>query len=243
MRSIRIIFRRELGAYFKSADGYIIAAAVLLVNGILFYTQALGPRGGARLSGEVLSKFFLWSSGMTMAAGVVLALRLIAKERASGSLMLLNTSPVRDGEIIVGKFLAALVFLSMVILASFYLPMLIKVNGKISMAHVVAGYAGMLLLGGACLAIGVFASAVASDQLIAAVVGGVIAAAMYFAYFLAREVTGPLGTVLAGIAIHHKHYWPFMRGIVHLKHVVYYLSVMYFFLLLATKTLEARRWR
>jgi len=243
MRAISIIFRRELGAYFKSADGYIIAAAVLLVNGILFYTQALGPRGGSRLSGDVLSKFFLWSSGMTMAAGIVLSLRLVARERQSGSLVLLNTSPVRDVEIVLGKFFAAFVFLSVVTLLSFYLPMLIKVNGKISYSHVLAGYCGMLLLGGACLAIGMFATAIAPDQLIAAVVGGVIAAALYFAYYLAREISGPLGSIFEGIAIHHSHYWPFMRGIVHLKHVVYYLAVMYFFLLLATKTMEARRWR
>jgi ABC-2 type transport system permease protein len=157
--------------------------------------------------------------------------------------MLLNTSPVRDGEIIVGKFLAAMVFLSAVTLLSFYLPLLVMVNGKVSLAHVIAGYTGLLLLGGACLAIGMFATAVASDQLLAAVVGGVIAGAMFFAYFLSKEVGAPLGGIFEGVALWHKHFWPFMRGIVHLKHVVYYLAVIYFFLLLAAKTLEARRWR
>jgi ABC-2 type transport system permease protein len=88
-----------------------------------------------------------------------------------------------------------------------------------------------------------FATAIAPDQLVAAVVGGVIAAALYFAYFLAKELDEPLRAIFENIGIWHKNFWPFMRGIVHLKHVFYYLAVVYFFLVLATKTLEARRWK
>ncbi|RMH39202.1 MAG: hypothetical protein D6689_17370 [Deltaproteobacteria bacterium] len=243
MRKAAIIYRRELGAYLKSPTGYIVSAAVLLIQGILFYTQALGPRGGARLSGEVLSHFFMWASGPTAVGALVLSLRLVAQERQTGSLVLLNTSPVREAEVVAGKFFAAFTFLAGATLLSFYLPMLILVNGKISLAHVVAGYSGLLLFGAACLAIGMFATAVAPDQLIAAVVGGILTAALYFAYYLAKEMSPPLRGVFEGIAIWHKHYWPFMRGIVHLQHVVYYLAIIYFFLVLATKTLEARRWR
>jgi ABC-2 type transport system permease protein len=243
MRAISIIFRREMGAYLKSPVGYIIIAAMLLMNGILFYTQALAPGKGTRLSGEVLSKFFMWSSGPTAIGALLLSLRLIAQERQSGSLVLLNTSPVREVEVILGKFFAAFVFLSVATLLSFYLPLLIMVNGKISFAHVLSGYTGLLLLGAACLAIGMFATAIAPDQLVAAVVGGVIAAALYFAYFLAKELDEPLRAIFENIGIWHKNFWPFMRGIVHLKHVFYYLAVVYFFLVLATKTLEARRWK
>ena len=243
MRATSIIFRREMAAYLKSPVGYLIAAAMLLVQGILFYTQALGPRGGSRLSGEVLAKFFMWSSGPTAVGALILSLRLIAQERQSGSLVLLNTSPVRDYEVVLGKFFAALTFLAAITLLSFYLPLLIKVNGKISMAHVIAGYSGLLLFGAACLAIGMFATAVSPDQLIAAVVGGVITATLFFAYFLAKELSDPLRGIFESIGLWHKNYWPFMRGIVHLKHIVYYLAIIYFFLVLATKTMEARRWR
>ncbi len=243
MRAISIIFRRELAAYFKSPMGYVIAAAALFIDGLLFYTRALGPKGGSRLSGEVLAQFFYVASGTTMIAAILLSMRLIAKERESGSMVLLNTSPVRDFEIVLGKFLSAFAFLSLITLLTFYMPYLVSVNGKVSFGHVVSGYTGLLLLGGATLAIGMFATAIAPDQLIAGVIGAVITVSLLLFYYLSQELTGNLRTIFENLAFHHKHYWPFMRGLVHAKHIVYHLAIMYFFLLLAAKTLEAKRWR
>jgi ABC-2 type transport system permease protein len=251
VRATSIIYRRELGAYLKSPMGYIIAACGLFLDGILFYAYAIGPhvlvKGGAsrgvRLSGEVLRDFFLYAGGVTMAMAILLSMRLVAQERQSGTLVLLNTSPVRDTEIILGKYLAALTFLASITLLTFYMPAMIMVRGKISMGHILVGYSGMVLLGGATLAIGMFATALAPDQLVAGVIGGSIAAVMYFLYFLAKSLTPPLQGIFEGLSIHHKHYFPFMDGILHLAHVVYYLAVIYFFLLLAIKTMEAKRWR
>jgi ABC-2 type transport system permease protein len=76
MRAISIIFKRELAAYLKSPMGYAIAAAALFIDGLLFYTRALGPKGGTRLSGEVLAQFFYVASGTTMVAAILLSMRL-----------------------------------------------------------------------------------------------------------------------------------------------------------------------
>ena len=91
--------------------GYIIAAVVLIVDGLLFNAFALG--GGEKLSSEVLTPFFYFSSGTTIIASVFISMRLFAEERQTGTLVLLTSSPVHDGEIVLGKFLSALVFLSL----------------------------------------------------------------------------------------------------------------------------------
>ena len=107
MSNVLLVARRELAGYFKTPSGYLIAAATLLVQGLLFNTRALGT--GARLSSDVLIDFLRDSSGTTTVASVLLAMRLFAEERQSGTLVLLYTSPIREHQIVLGKFLSAFV--------------------------------------------------------------------------------------------------------------------------------------
>jgi ABC-2 type transport system permease protein len=242
MHATSIIFRRELAAYLRSPVGYLVAAVGLLIVGILFQAQALG--GGAQLSADVLRKFFYNASGFVMVAGLVLAIRLVAEERQQHTIVLLNTSPVRDVEIVAGKFLSAFVFLAGMTMLTLYMPLLIKVNGKISIGEVVVGYLGLLLLGAASLAMGLFASALARQQLVAAAIGGVLLVFLIVMYPLAQKLDPPLRSVFEQLALHNLRFQGgFQQGVLNLKDVVYYLSVTYFFLLLATKTLEAKRWQ
>lgn len=242
MRATSIIYRKELGSYLRSPVGYLIAAAMLLVCGLLFQSQALGKE--AKLSAEVLSEFFRFCSGCTIGAAIALSIRLIAEERQQHTIVLLNTSPIRDAEIVAGKFLAALTFLAFIVLASFYMPMLIKVNGKITMSQVLVGYLGLILLGAAVLSIGLFASALAKQHLVAAAVALVLIVVMLQLYPLGIKLDEPLRGVLQDLDLWHKHFGlGFMKGILNLRDIVYYLAVSYFFLLLTTKTLEAKRWR
>jgi ABC-2 type transport system permease protein len=241
MRAISIIYRRELGHYFRSPVGWIIAATVLLIDGILFQTLALG---GEKLSAEVLEGFFYWGTGIPMFCGILLSFRLLSEERQNHSMVLLKTSPVRDVDIVLGKFFAALTFLALIMLISIYMPLLIKVNGKITWSQIIVGYLGLFLYGSAVLALGIFASSLTRQQIIAALLGVVILALMHLLWQLARVVDSPLKDVFQQLDIWWLHYQQsFQRGILNLKDVVYYLGVTYFFLLLATKTLEAKRWQ
>ena len=242
MATVSVIFRREFADYARSVLGYVVAAAVLLLAGLLFYAQALGPQAGQRLSGEVLAQFFYTMSGLVTIAAVVLSIRLIAEERQAGTLVLLSTSPVREWELVLGKFLAAFAFLGTITLVSFYLPLLVIVNGKVSLGQVFIGYLGLLLIGGACLAIGVFATSLTRHQLVAAVIGSAITGTMFLFWQLSLVLDPPLSRVFAGLAIHARHFQGFQVGILHVRDVVYYLAVTYFFLLLATKTMEVKRW-
>lgn len=242
MRAIGVIFRRELAAYLVSPLGYVVAATTLLVAGLLFYAEALGPAAGQRLSAEVLARFFFNTSGLVVVAAVALSIRLIAEERQTRSLTLLRTAPVTDWHIVLGKFFAAFIFLAGITLASLYMPLLILVNGKISAGQVAIGYLGLFLIGGAVLAIGMFATSLTRSYLLAAVIGAALTAAMFLLWPLARVVEPPLSDVFAGLALHAIHFSGFQNGVLHLRDVVYYLAVTYFFLLLATTVMEAKRW-
>jgi ABC-2 type transport system permease protein len=242
MRATSIIFRRELGHYFRSPLGWIIASVVLLIDGILF--QALSLNGPDKLSAQVLEQFFYWGTGIPMFCGILLSFRLLAEERQNHSMVLLKTSPVRDIDIVLGKFFAALTFLAIIIAISIYMPLLIKVNGKISWSQILVGYLGLFLYGAAILAIGLFASALTRQQIIAALIGVGIVAVLQLMFQLAKVVDSPLKDVFQQLDLWWIHYQNgFMRGLLNLKDVIYYLAVTYFFLLLAVKTLEAKRWQ
>jgi ABC-2 type transport system permease protein len=242
VRALSTIYRKELGSYLRSPVGYLIAAVMLLICGVLFQTQALGRT--PQLSAIVLSEFFRFCSGCTIGAAIALSIRLISEERQQHTIVLLNTSPVRDAEIVAGKFLAALTFLSLIVMASFYMPMLIKVNGKITMAQVLVGYLGLILLGASVLAIGMFASALTRYQLIAAAIALVIIVPLLSLYPLGLKLGQPMKGVFMSLDLWHEHFGlGFMKGIINLKDIVYYLAMTYFFLMLTTRTLEAKRWR
>jgi len=242
MGTVSVVFRREFAEYVRSVLGYVVAAAVLLLAGLLFYAQALGPAAGERLSGEVLARFFYTMSGLVAIAAVALSIRLIAEERQAGTLVLLSTSPVREWEVVLGKFLSAFAFLGTITLVSCYMPLLVMINGKVSLGQVLVGYLGLLLIGGACLAIGLFATSLTRYQLVAAVVASVLTGTMFLFWQLSLVLDPPLSRVFAGLAIHARHFQGFQVGTLHLRDVVYYLAVTYFFLLLATKTMEVKRW-
>jgi len=241
MRAISIIYRREIGAYLRSPFAWVIAALCLLVDGIFFQGWVMR---GEQLSAVVLERYFYFSSGVAMFAGVLLSFRLLAEERQTGSMVLLNTSPVRDSEIVIGKFLAAATFLLILLLLSIYMPLLIKVRGKITATQIVVGYLGLFLLGSATLSIGMFASALTRNQMIAAISAAAMVIILVFLFQFARALEGSVRDVLQELDMWWIHFQNgFMRGVLNLKDVVFYLAMTYFFLLLAVKTLEAKRWQ
>lgn len=240
MRAISIIYRRELGAYLRSPFGWVIAAILLLIDGMLFQGFAMS---GEKLSAIVLERYFNFASVIPLFGGVLLSFRLLSEERQNHSMVLLNTSPVRDSEIVLGKFFAALTFLTLLLLMSIYMPILIKVNGKITSAQVLVGYLGLVLMGAATLAVGLLGSATTRQQLIAAVVSAAMVGILCVIHFLADKVDAPIKDALNDIDLWMHFQNGFMKGVLNLKDVIYYLAVTYFFLLLSIKTLEAKRWQ
>ncbi|HXU01698.1 MAG TPA: ABC transporter permease [Polyangia bacterium] len=241
MSAVLLIARRELGGYFRSMTGYIIAALVLLIDGLLFNAFVLSA--GEMFSADVLSNFFYISFGTTVIASVFISMRLLAEERQTGTLVLLTSSPVHDWEIVIGKYLSALAFLAIITLATVYIPALILVNGKVSVGHLASGYLGLLLVGSATLAIGVFGSALARTQVLAAIISGVIVVSILIAHLVSRVTDRPLKDMFMALALYARHFPPFQSGAIHLRDVVYYVVVAYVALFAAIRVMEARRWK
>jgi ABC-2 type transport system permease protein len=241
MKPILLIARRELAAYLRTWTGYIIIAASLAVVGLLFNGWVLG--GADKRSADVVRGFFELMGGVTMIASPLIAMRLIAAEREGGTITLLYSSPIRDGEIVVGKFLSALAFLAILLLATIYMPMLVMVHGKVSWGHLFAGYLGLFLLGSASLAICTFGSALAKSQVLGAIVSACLMVAVVTIWWVARVSERPFSDIFNGLALWGLHFPPFQSGMVHSRDVIYYLAMTYVFLFAATRVVEARRWR
>lgn len=240
MSKTLLIAGRELGAYRRSWLGPIVIAATLLADGLFFYVMALTK---PMLSAEALGQFFFWAGGIGAVAAVFLSMRLVAEERQTGTITLLNTAPVSEWEIVLGKYLALLVVVVLMTALTCYMPLWLMVRGKVSVGHILVGYLGMVLYAGTVAAIGLFASTLTRSQIVAGVVGGVIAVALVLMWAVGKVVDPPLNQFFSALALHHYNFRPFMDGVLQLDKVVYYLAVTFFFLLAATKSMEARRWR
>ncbi|MBN1610510.1 MAG: ABC transporter permease [Polyangiaceae bacterium] len=240
MTKALLIARREMHAYLRSPLGGVVIAATLLIEGIYFYAEALTKKG---LSADVLTEFFYGFTAAEMIVPIVLTMRLIAEERQTGTFTLVNTAPVSEADVVVGKFLSAFSVIVIMTALSVYMPLLIFVNGKVSVGQIVVGYLGLLLLGSACVSLGLFASSLTRSQAVAAIVGAAITLAMILLWVVARATDPPLNEFFSALALHHENQKPFMQGSLQLGGVAYYLAVTYVFLLGAIKVLEARRWR
>jgi ABC-2 type transport system permease protein len=241
MNKTILVARRELGSFFKTWMGWIIIAAALFIDGLLFNAFAIGQQ--PKLSADVLSDFFYFASGISIVSGILLAMRLVAEERQNGTITLLYSSPVTERELIYGKFLSAAAFTMILHLASLYLPALVMIKGKISMGHLAAGYLHLALIGWSAIAITIFASAMASNQLVAAVTGAMITVTMLVLWIVSDIANPPFKEIFSHLALHNKHFSSFAKGIVKLSDVIYYLSVVFFFLECSVRVMESRRWQ
>lgn len=234
------IARRDLASYLTGYSAYVIIAGLLLVNGVAFYAMM---SQNAKYSHEVLQDFFYVCWGFSVATAVLLTMRSLADEHALGTEVLLRTSVVRDMDIVLGKWLAAMGMVGLYVSLTVHLPLLIFVNGKVSVSHMLVGYLGVLIGGGVASALGIFCSALFRHQIAAGVVGGLIAIYMaVFAWILADAVDPPFSEIVSYTAIFNQHFVPFMEGRLSASALVYQVTLGALFLGLSTLILNGRRW-
>jgi len=239
MKSILLIARRDLGAYLHGLTGYVIVASVLFLNGLAF--QALAMKDGSEYSHVILENFFYFTFGFTVTVALLLTMRSIAEERQQGTDVLLYTAAVTDGQIVLGKYLAAMGVIAMFLGLTLYMPGLILVNGKISMAHVGVGYLGLLSAGSAAAAIGIFSSSLFRNQVASVIFGGVITITLILSWLLSKIVEAPFTDIVAYLAFFDKHFVPFQKGQLLTSGLAFYGSITFLFLLLTSRVLEGRR--
>lgn len=230
------IAKREFGAWFRTPAGYVLAAASLVLNGLQLNAVAIGT--GRRASTLVLETFLLNAGFVVEAIAALMSVRLVLGESTAP---LLLSAPIRDRDIVVGKFLGAFGVLSAVTLASLYLPALIFVNGTVSLGHIGAGYLGMLLVGAAVLAIGSAAAASTRYGLLAVALTGAVLGLMELSYYVADIAEPTWRAWLRALAPVWNHHRSFRRGLLQLSDVVYLVSLTYLGLLIATRLVARRR--
>jgi ABC-2 type transport system permease protein len=236
-------FRRELRAYFFSPLAYVVLFFFLAVNGIIFI-YLIGQMNDPRAAGgPPLGYFFRSTWLMLLLLGPVLTMRLVSEELRSGSIEVLMTAPVTEGQVIGGKFLAALVFYGFLWLPTVLYAVVISLYETVDWGPIGAGYVGILLIGALFLAIGIFASATTRSQLLAAM----MTAALLFLLFLLGVFEQLVTSETAKQALGHVSIWnhidEFASGIVDSRRLVFYLSGTLFFLFLASRALEDKKWR
>lgn len=236
-------YRRELRAYFFSPLAYLVLFFFLAVNGVIFVFlvgQLNDPRSAG---GPPLGYFFRATWLMLLLLGPLLTMRLVSEELRSGSIEVLMTAPVTEGEVIAGKFLAALTFYAFLWLPTLAYGAMISAYEKVDWGPIAAGYLGVLLIGSLFLAIGTFASATTRSQLLAAMMTG----AMIFVFFLLGVFEEMINNDVAKKALGYVSLWnhidEFASGIVDTRRLVFYLSGTLFFLFLAARALEDKKWR
>jgi ABC-2 type transport system permease protein len=236
LRNTLAVAEREVKSYFVSPVGWVVTAVFICIWGFLFWAILVGGRE-ASLRG-LLSNF----SVTFLFAAPLLTMRLIAEEARTGTLELLMTQPLREVEIVVGKYLGAVLFLLFMIALTLYFPAMLERFGNPDEGPMISGYIGVILQGMAFLAIGLLASALTQNQIVAVAVSFVTLLSLWLADLLTRGLGGPAAAVAQYISI-TKRFEDMPRGLLDTKDIVFFLSVVLACLFVSTQIVAARRWR
>ena len=236
MSATMAITKRELRTYFNSPVAYIVVTVFMLLAGYLFFNNVFiekqaEMRGYFGLA-PMLFSFII--PAMTM--------RLVAEEKGSGTLELLITMPVRDWEVVVGKFLAALGLLAVLLALTLVYAFSVSTIGPLDKGPACGGYFGLLLMGGAYVAIGVMASSLTKNQIVAFILAFGISFGLYLFGKIVQVVPASLQPIIAFLSI-DGHFESISRGVIDTRDVIYYLSVMAISLVIATVSLQSRKWK
>lgn len=230
---------KELKAYFTQPMAYVVAAVFIAITGFFFVDSLSGPLPLANLYGYL--REIRWVL-LVLVMGAVLTMRTIAEEQKLGTLELLLTSPVRDWEIVIGKYAATLIFFYSMLLLTMFYPLLLQIFASPDMGPIWTGYLGIALAGAMFLAIGVLASSLTNNQIVAAVLTLGLLFGLWFLYLAEGFIGGLPGSAFAYISP-RSHYDALVRGILDTGSVVYFITSTIAALFVATRSLESRRWR
>lgn len=243
MKNIWVIASREFRQYFISPLAYAIAASIyLILGGVFFINIYFGLQGGRIppdgriVLGPLVTILVFVTPALTM--------RLLADEQRMGTLELLLTSPVRDWELVIGKWLGSFGFVVVLIVVTWVYPLILHqmTEPGIDQGVLVSAYLGLLLLSGSMLALGVFVSGLFENPLAAFFTTLAVMLALWIVGGLGSG-SGTMAQVAGYLGLVDHYYDNLYRGVLSLKDSVYYLSLIAFALFLGTQVVQSRRWR
>ena len=259
MRSLYAVYCKEMGHYFVSPIAYVIVGLFLLLSAIFFnfYLSAAiqqsqsimmqslryGSAQDFDATSAVIRAFFGITSTLILFLTPIITMGIYAEERKRGTMELLMTSPVTDFEIVLGKFLATLSLLVIMLLptASYLIFLFLRSEPAAPWRTLVTGYTGILLLGGALMALGTFISSLTESQIIAAVLS-FAAMLILWIFDIGSRAPGKLGDLFQYLSV-IRHYEDFSRGVLDSSSLIYYASLIVLFIFLTIRSLDSMRWR
>ncbi|NOQ85668.1 MAG: ABC transporter permease subunit [Deltaproteobacteria bacterium] len=238
MRNILAIFQKEFKSYFNSPIAYIFIITFILFSSWLFFRTffLIGQAHMRPLFGILPWLFLILAPAITM--------RAWAEEKKLGTMEILMTLPIKDYEVVLGKFFSSVLFMITAVFLTFPLPLTVYVLGNPDTGTIIGGYLGACLMGGAYLAIGLFISSLTKNQIVAFIVSIVTCFALLvigedFVLMSTPNMLAPIFTYL-GLGTHFES---ISRGVIDSRDLIYYFSVIGFFLFLNILTIESRKWK
>ncbi|MFT5582723.1 MAG: ABC-2 type transport system permease protein [Cognaticolwellia sp.] len=236
MRTVLAIYKRELASYFNSALAYIIVPVFLLLVGLFsLYLNDLFDAGLA-----TLRTVFFWEAMFFLLLIPAVTMRLFAEEKRTGSLELLVTLPINEGQLVLGKYLAALTLILIAVTLTLSYPLTLATLGDLDWGPVMGGYLGLALMAAAYTAIGTAASSVTSNQIVAFLVAMSLCLVPYVVGFFLSAVPSSILPVVQYLSFDY-HFGGLSRGVIDTRNLIFYGGVVGLFLHAAVFALEQRR--
>ena len=254
MRNTLTIFRKELNSYFHSPIAYGLMAFFAIISGYFFYiyvaifvqrgmeSQMMGRSMPMDVNEWVIRPLLMNVSVIGLFMIPMITMRLFAEEKRAGTIELLATSPVRDAEIIIGKWLAAVVLYAGILLLSALNVVVLFLYGRPDLGPIAVGYLGLLLQGGCLLAIGTFISTTTRNQIVAGTATFAVCLMLWVLDWVSSYETAAWAKVVGYLSV-VTHFEPFAKGVIDSKDVIFYVSMIFFGLFLTARSMESLRWR
>jgi ABC-2 type transport system permease protein len=244
MRKALLVCRRELGVMFGGPMAWVLAAVFGVLAGYFFYSDLAFYVlfGGASLPRGLWRYVFLDFRLVALLVIPLITMRLLAEERKLGTLELLFTCPVRDREVLAGKFLAALAAYLVMLGATAIGPLILYQLHPFAVGPVLAGYAGMVLLGAAFIACGLAASSVTENQVVSAMLTYGVLVFFWFVSWNEAAVGERIAPLLLTLSLFDRFYG-FAQGVIDSRDVAYLVAFTALFLFLAHRAVGSRVWR
>ena len=257
MRNTLTFFSKEFRMQFFSPVAYVVMVGFLLLAGFFFYSffsqysQILSYAGQFQdptvyqqinLNDLVFTPTMENIFIMLLLLVPILTMRLISEEKKQGTDELLLTSPVDIVEFVLGKYLAALAFYALLLVLTFQFPMILARFGSIDFGKVASSYLGLLLLGAAFIALGLFASSVTKSQIVAAMASFSALLAFLMLGFMSEQFSGFAKHAFEYVAL-TKHFEKFLDGVINTGDILYFITFAFFFVFLSVRSVESTRWR
>ncbi len=247
IQNIWHVARRELGAIFSQPIAYIFAISLLLICGLIFADQISVPvtQGGPPATMEPVLGTFAF---LILFAAPAITMRLLSEEQQSGRMEMLMTLPLRDSELVIGKWLAAFLTYAVTVALTLIYPLILLAFGNPDPNPLITGYLGVLLWGAGLLAIGTLASALSENQINAFMLAFGMSLALYLTFIVGNQISGA-SAVSSGLktffeeASYQAHLGNLLRGLLTATDLFYYLIITILALFAATRVIESRRWR